>query len=114
MFLSNRPWLEEQDAASLRERDTQARMESDQLALLGPGTQISSVNTRTQEIREIKQRQSGTIRLRTGLAESVLAMEAQLASLESSILKEQEFAVQQQELLSRVSFLTYLVSNENE
>lgn len=114
MFLSNRPWLEEQDAVSLRERDTQARTEADQLALLGPGTQVSSVDTQTQEIREIKQRQSGTIRLRTGLAESVLAMEAQLASLESSILKEQEFAVQQQELLSRVSFLTYLVSNGNE
>lgn len=51
--------------------------------------------------------QHGPLRFKTGLSEAVLAMEASLASLESSIQREQEFSAEQQERLARVSALSF-------
>lgn len=53
-------------------------------------------------------RQPGTVRFKTGLSEAVLAMEAQLVSLEASIEREQEFSAQQRESLARVSAIFFL------
>jgi len=55
-------------------------------------------------------RQPGTVRFNTGLSEAVLAMEAQLVSLEASIQREQEFSAQQRESLARMEKLLVLSS----
>jgi hypothetical protein len=82
-------------------------MEADQLAFAGFDIGASSLDTRVQEILATRQRQPGTQRLKTGLSEAVLAMEAQLASLEASISHEREFSVHQQELVMRVCLSTF-------
>jgi hypothetical protein len=101
--LWDRPWLEQQDVASrINKRSSHLSTEADQLASTGFDIGASSLDTRVQEILATRQRQPGTQRLKTGLSEAVLAMEAQLASLEASISHEREFSVHQQELVMRV------------
>ncbi len=101
--LWDRPWLEQQDVASrINKRSSHLSTEADQLAFAGFDIGASSLDTRVQEILATRQRQPGTQRLKTGLSEAVLAMEAQLASLEASISHEREFSVHQQELVMRV------------
>ncbi|CAK9193349.1 unnamed protein product [Sphagnum troendelagicum] len=105
-FLIIKPWLEQQDVASrINKRSSHLSTEADQLAFTGFDIGASSLDTRVQEILATRQRQPGTQRLKTGLSEAVLAMEAQLASLEASISHEREFSVHQQELVMRMEKL---------
>jgi hypothetical protein len=110
-FLIIKPWLEQQDVASrINKRSSHLSTEADQLAFAGFDIGASSLDTRVQEILATRQRQPGTQRLKTGLSEAVLAMEAQLASLEASISHEREFSVHQQELVMRVCLSLHLLT----
>lgn len=105
-FLIIKPWLEQQEVASRsNKRSSDLSTEADQLAFAGFDIGDSSLDTRVQEILATRQRQPGTQRLKTGLSEAVLAMEAQLASLEAAISHEREFSVHQQELVMRMEKL---------
>lgn len=94
-----RPWLEERELT--RQRESKSTVVA--------AEQLPPVNLNLPETpmnHTVKLVQPGTERFKTGLPEAVLAMEAQLVSLEASIQREQEFSAQQQESLARVS-VTY-------
>jgi serine/threonine protein kinase len=97
-FFFIKPWLEEQELTRQRESKS-TFVAAEQLApvkLNPPETPIYDT---------VKLVQPDTERFKTGLPEAVLAMEAQLVSLEASIQREQEFSAQQQESLARLQKL---------
>ncbi|KAG0587870.1 hypothetical protein KC19_2G197700 [Ceratodon purpureus] len=114
-FLFIKPWLDEQEFASRREREI--RLEAEPLARVGV---VCSDYPVYDQVKLLPAgREPGTVRFKTGLSEAVLAMEAQLVSLEASILRGQEFSAQQRETLTRVEKLlitrtgaTYASSSE--
>ena len=98
-----RPWLDEQEFASRREREI--RLEAEPLARVGV---VCSDYPVYDQVKLLPAgREPGTVRFKTGLSEAVLAMEAQLVSLEASILRGQEFSAQQRETLTRVSEMSF-------
>lgn len=104
-FLFCRPWLEEQELASRRERERKYGLEVEQLVpveIVHPDSLIyDQMKLLPTDI------DPGTVRFKTGLSEAVLAMEAQLVSLEASIQREQEFSAEQRETLTRVSEMSF-------
>ena len=100
-----RPWLEEQELATRGERQMGYRSEAE------PSTPVEIVRPDFPAYAQVKLlpagREPGTARFKTGLSEVVLAMEAQLVSLEASIQRGQEFSAQQRETLTRVSEMSF-------
>ena len=101
LFPCYRPWLEEQESASRTEHEAKYRLDTEQLGL------VENIRNDYPVYDPVKLlpagREPGIIRFKTGLSEAVIAMEAQLVSLEASIQREQEFSAIQRETLTRVS-----------
>uniref|UniRef100_A0A7I4A2V3 Protein kinase domain-containing protein n=1 Tax=Physcomitrium patens TaxID=3218 RepID=A0A7I4A2V3_PHYPA len=102
-FLFIKPRLKEHELASRREMDMQSRLEAEESTLINVVRPDPPVYNQTK--LPSTGQQHGPLRFKTGLSEAVLAMEASLASLESSIQREQEFSAEQQERLARMKKL---------